>query len=61
MYIADDLKNWSSSVELVSYSEVKWVMARPLPFYGYYGLWLRIKDAYQVLIGKADAVRWIGQ
>jgi len=57
MYVADDLKNWSSQAEVNG----KWVLARPLPYYGWYGLKIRIADAYQVLIGKADAVRWIGQ
>ena len=35
----------------------KWVVARPLkgPF------WWRVKDAWRVLTGKCDAVRFYGQ
>jgi hypothetical protein len=57
MYIADDIKNWDSQAEING----KWVLARPLPYYGFVGLVMRISDAYKVLTGKADAVRWIGQ
>ena len=57
MYIADDIKNWNSQAEING----KWVLARPLPYYGFVGLVMRISDAYRVLTGKADAVRWIGQ
>ena len=36
----------------------KWVPGRPEKFHGIYGIWLNIKDAYQVLTGKADAFTW---
>ena len=57
MFTADDIRA-SQSTALINN---RWVLARPLPYQGYYGLIMRIKDAWQVLIGKADAVRWIGQ
>jgi hypothetical protein len=49
----------------VEIEEGVWVKGKPLPFY--YGVltreyWTvlkdRLKDAYQVFKGKADAVRW---
>lgn len=39
----------------------KWVLNRPLSFSGLYGLAIRIKDAYAVLVGKADAVKFYKQ
>jgi hypothetical protein len=53
MFIADEFKNWETQTEI----DGKWVLARPIigPFIS------RIKDAWQVLIGKADAVKFIGQ
>jgi len=36
----------------------KWVPARPEPFYGSYGLMLKIKDAWAVFRGRADAFTW---
>jgi hypothetical protein len=39
----------------------KWVVARPLSFYGLYGLAIRVKDAYAVLVGEADAVKFYKQ
>jgi len=36
----------------------RWVPARPLPFYGLFGFWLRLKDAWAVLTGRADAFIW---
>lgn len=36
----------------------QWVAARPEPFFGWWGFKQRIKDAYAVLIGKADAFTW---
>ena len=35
----------------------KWVIARPLP----HGLISRLKDALQVVLGKADAVKFYKQ
>lgn len=57
MFIADQFKNWDATACIND----KWVFARPIRFSGLYGLRCRIKDAYQVLIGKADAVKFIGQ
>jgi hypothetical protein len=39
----------------------RWVVARPLPFYGLYGLWMKIKDAWKVVKGEADAVKFYKQ
>jgi len=36
----------------------KWVPARPLPGYGLYGLRLRVRAAWAVLCGKAEAFTW---
>ena len=36
----------------------KWVPARPLPGYGRYGLRLRIRAAWAVLCGRAEAFTW---
>ena len=36
----------------------KWVPARPLPMAGSYGLLLRIRAAWAVLRGNADAFTW---
>lgn len=36
----------------------KWVPCRPESWGGPYGLWLRAKDAWAVLTGKADAFTW---
>jgi hypothetical protein len=61
MYIADEFKDWNAQACILTDEGEKWVLARPMPFYGLYGLKLRIKDAWAVLTGKADAVRFIGQ
>lgn len=39
----------------------KWVKARPLRGYGIGFFWNRIKDAWQVVIGQADAVTFYKQ
>ena len=57
MFIADEFKNWDTQTEI----DGQWVLARPMKFSGLYGLRLRVKEAWQVLIGKADAVRFIKQ
>ena len=57
MINADDLKNWDTTTNI----DEKWVLARPMPFFGLYGLKSRIKDAYAVLTGKADAIKWYKQ
>lgn len=36
----------------------KWVPARPLPYYGWYGVWMRFRDAWEVVRGRAEAFRW---
>lgn len=36
----------------------KLYISRPLPFYGIYGTWLRLKDAILVIRGKAEAVKF---
>jgi hypothetical protein len=36
----------------------KWVPARQLPGYGLYGLRLRMRAAWAVLRGKAEAFTW---
>lgn len=36
----------------------RWYLARPLPFYGWWGLRMRISEALDVLRGKADALYW---
>ena len=53
MHIADNIKD--SSVQACING--KWVVARPISYFGLQ----RIKDAWAVLTGKADAVRFIGQ
>ena len=56
MYKLEDLMTQCKSVS----TEIngKWVTARPLSFGGWYGMVLRIKDAWAVLRGKADAFKW---
>ena len=34
----------------------KWYIAKPIPFKGLYGLWLRFKDSLKVFSGKGTAV-----
>jgi hypothetical protein len=36
----------------------RWVPARPVPFWGWYGFWFRLRDAWAVLTKRADAFRW---
>lgn len=52
-YNADEIKHWSCE----KFIDGKWVLSRPLdgPF-----LW-RLKDAWNVLLGKADALYWKDQ
>jgi hypothetical protein len=57
MLHADDLAKRGTLVCI----EGKWVAARSLPFYGLGGLKIRIKDAWAVLTGKADAVKFYKQ
>jgi len=55
MLHADNLTETSLAID------GKWVVARPLPFFGIYGMIMRVKDAYVVLTGKADAVKFYKQ
>jgi len=59
IYNADSIKSHMNDTQ----AEIggKWVAARPLPFYGPYGIWLNIKGACMVLLGKADALVWYKQ
>lgn len=55
MYRIDDLKNMQVTTNLGN--EDGWVSARPIPD----GFIQRAKDAWEVLVGRADAVKWNGQ
>lgn len=55
MYIIDDLLNDKALLP-----NGRWVLARPLN-YQHRSLRARIKDAWAVFTGKADAVTWIEQ
>lgn len=49
----------TSSKEVMSSNDGKnYVPARPLPWSGIYGTFLRLKDAWAVFRGKADAFTW---
>jgi hypothetical protein len=53
MYYAEGIKKWSVSVDSGNPDD-GWKLARPIT-----GCFLeRLRDAWQVLIGNADAVRW---
>jgi len=39
----------------------KWVVARPMHMSGFDGLIRRVKDAYMVIVGKADAIKFYKQ
>lgn len=36
----------------------RWVPCRPESWGGLYGAWLRAKDAWSVMTGKADSFTW---
>ncbi len=38
----------------------EWVPYRPVAYPGLYGFWMRIKAAWKVATGRADAVVWPG-
>ncbi len=40
------------------YAPDQWGPAKPILMSGWYGRWLRIRDAWAVLRGDAAAVRW---
>lgn len=50
-YTPTDIMNWDCSTEI----EGRWVPARPLPFYSF---WNRLKQAWDVLRYRADALYW---
>ena len=52
---ADDLAGYRGTRCLVN---GRWCLARPAP---YYGPFRRIKAAWLVFTGKADALKWYGQ
>ena len=54
MYTLHELQNTDVDACINS----KWVPARPLPFYGWAGLKWRIRDAWEVFRGRADAFKW---
>lgn len=57
MWTLRDLIDHASSTQTII--NEKWVPARPLPGYGLlYGLRWRIRAAWAVLCGKADAFTW---
>ena len=56
MWTLRDLIDHASSTQ--AQINGKWVPARPLPGYGLYGLRLRLRAAWAVLCGKAEAFTW---
>lgn len=36
----------------------RWVPCRPEPYRGWYGVWMRLRDAWKVFTGNADAFTW---
>jgi len=56
MFQIEDLAKWS--LQNSACIDGVYVPARPIAFGGW---WYRTKDAWAVLTGKADAVRWTGQ
>lgn len=56
MFKVEDIKNYSVKVDSGNMDD-GWYLARPTP-----GVFIdRLKDAWQVLIGKADAIKWTNQ
>ncbi len=56
MYTIEDLVRTAN--ECQARIDGRYVPARPIPF----GSWIhRINDAWAVMTGKADAVKWTGQ
>jgi hypothetical protein len=55
LYTADSIAESDSA-----FVDGRWVMARPIN-YKYESVLERIKQAYNVLIGKYDSIKWIGQ
>jgi hypothetical protein len=57
-YTPVDILNWDCSTEIQSRGFCRggrWVLARPLPFYSF---WNRLKQAWDVLRYRADALYW---
>lgn len=50
--------NSSAITEVAAQINGKWVPCRPVSWGGLYGFTLRLKDAWAVLTGKADAFEW---
>jgi hypothetical protein len=59
-YIVDELVKQSKEVAC-GLPDGRYVMARPLTFYGWWGFKRRLRDAWGVLTGKYDAIQWIEQ
>jgi len=60
MYQIENLIEMSS--RSVACINGRYVPARPLPFnFGSLFCWERLKDAWEVFRGRADAVKWTGQ
>ncbi len=53
MYYVEDIKKWSVSRDSGNPDD-GWKLARPIPG----GFFERLRDAWQVLVGNADAIRW---
>lgn len=49
-----EIKNWDIEKEI----DGKWIPARPLPYFGIYGLKMRIRNAWGVFSGRYDALDW---
>lgn len=56
MYTVQDLIQYANETEVEI--DGKWVPARPMPYFGLGGFLQRAKDAWLVLTGKADAIKW---
>ncbi len=56
-HVADNLQSWSTHANV---EDDKWVMGRPLGLQGLF-IFTRIKLAWDVFRGRADALYWIKQ
>jgi hypothetical protein len=57
MLIADDIVKTAQEVQC-GLPDGRYVCARPIQFGG---ILTRLLDAWEVIAGRADAVRWLGQ
>ena len=55
-----NLIDYAYDADLTRTAHGRWVPARPLPLPGLRGLWGRIRAAWAVVRGKADAFTWPG-